>query len=387
LLKRSIDLIDPLDLTIKEKIVRNAKRACIVFAVAAVALSTLDLMNIRSAANAAKFVDGNRQRFADLPDLIRTGIQSIALASPAPSAVAMIPRGEIAMTVRPTLTAAVESRITNDASPVAEFAATRVTNDASPVAELAAVDHMDAVEFAMDSSPSWKNSQSPFLAAPAPAPESAPEPIILASADPAPLQLPPIAPTTVSLPMSDPIPLDMVPLPRPAPGAPPPSPAELLHLEGKSYAKAERCLANAIYFEARSEPVSGQIAVAQVVMNRVFSGFYPNDVCSVVYQNANRHLACQFTFACDGKSKIINERGAWARANRIAKQTLDGMLYVAAVGPATHYHAVYVRPNWVREMHKMARYGIHNFYRPIAWGNGADEPVWGTAALAQAKKK
>ena len=82
MLKRSIDLIDPLDLTIKEKFFRNAKRACIVFAVAAVALSTLDLMNIRSAANAAKFVQSNRQRVADLPDLIRTGIQSIALASP-----------------------------------------------------------------------------------------------------------------------------------------------------------------------------------------------------------------------------------------------------------------------------------------------------------------
>jgi hypothetical protein len=370
LLKRSIDLIDPLDLTIEQKIFRNAKRVCIVFAISAVALSALDLMNIRSVKNAGEFFHGNRARFADLPDLILSGVQSIALASPAPSAVAMIPRGEIAMTVRPIRTAAVEPRI---------------TNDASPVAELAAAHYLDAVEFAMDSPPSWKNSELPFVAAPAPAPESAPEPIILASADPAPLPLPPI--TQASLPMSAAIPLDEVPMPRPAPGAPPPSPAELLHLEGKTYAKAERCLANAVYFEARSEPVSGQIAVAQVVMNRVFSGFYPNDVCAVVYQNANRHLACQFTFACDGKSKIINERGAWARANRIAKQTLDGMLYVAAVGPATHYHAVYVRPNWVREMHKMARYGIHNFYRPIAWGNGADEPVWGTAALAQAKKK
>ena len=47
----------------------------------------------------------------------------------------------------------------------------------------------------------------------------------------------------------------------------------------------------------------GQIAVAQVVMNRVFSGYYPNNVCGVVYQNAHRHLACQFTFACDGKSR------------------------------------------------------------------------------------
>ena len=160
-----------------------------------------------------------------------------------------------------------------------------------------------------------------------------------------------------------------------------------MHLDGKSYAKAERCLANAIYFEARGEPVAGQIAVAQVVMNRVFSGFYPNNVCGAIYQNAYRHLACQFTFACDGRSKAIDERGTWARANRIAKQTLDGKLYKSRVGASTHYHAVYVHPIWVREMRKMASYGIHNFYRPIAWGNGSDEPIWSSAGLAQARKK
>jgi spore germination cell wall hydrolase CwlJ-like protein len=78
----------------------------------------------------------------------------------------------------------------------------------------------------------------------------------------------------------------------------------------KDYAKAERCLANAVYFESRSEPVRRQMAVAQVVLNRVFSGFYPKDVCGTVYQNASRYLACQFTFACDDKRKLINERGA-----------------------------------------------------------------------------
>src|SRR6202007_2378317 len=66
------------------------------------------------------------------------------------------------------------------------------------------------------------------------------------------------------------------------------SPAQRLGLEGKPRAKAEKCLADAVYFEARGEPLKGQQAVAQVVMNRVFSGYYPNDVCGVVYQNANR---------------------------------------------------------------------------------------------------
>ena len=186
-----------------------------------------------------------------------------------------------------------------------------------------------------------------------------PAPIIFAKADATPIDLPAIMP--VSLPMPAATLPEPVPLPRRPPGPPPPSPAELLHLEGKSYAKAERCLANAIYFEARGEPVAGQIAVAQVVMNRVFSGFYPNNVCGVIYQNANRHLACQFTFACDGRSKAINERGAWARANRIAKQTLDGQLYELRVGASTHYHAVYVHPIWVREMRKMARYDIDDY--------------------------
>jgi hypothetical protein len=170
------------------------------------------------------------------------------------------------------------------------------------------------------------------------------------------------------------IPLKDVPLPR---AAPPMSPADRLSLKGKDYSRAERCLANAIYFEARSEPIRGQMAVAQVVINRVFSGFYPNDVCGVVYQNANRHLACQFTFACDGKSKAITERSHWAVANRIARQTLDGQIYVPEVGKSTHYHAAYVHPNWAHEMRRLVRFGLHSFYRPYAWGNGSEEPVWG----------
>src|SRR5205814_10673338 len=100
----------------------------------------------------------------------------------------------------------------------------------------------------------------------------------------------------------------------------PKSPAERLNLSGAKRAKAEKCLANAVYFESRSEPVRGQIAVAQVVMNRAFSGYYPNDVCGVVYQNAHRHLACQFTFACDGIPDVVNDADAWERAKRISRE-------------------------------------------------------------------
>jgi len=118
--------------------------------------------------------------------------------------------------------------------------------------------------------------------------------------------------------------------------------------------------------------VRGQIAVAQVVMNRAFSGFYPNDVCGVVYQNAHRHLACQFTFACDGIPDVVNDADAWERAKRISRETLDGKLWLPEVAKATHYHASYVRPYWVRAMQKNAKIGLHSFYRPR---NGATGPI------------
>jgi spore germination cell wall hydrolase CwlJ-like protein len=159
----------------------------------------------------------------------------------------------------------------------------------------------------------------------------------------------------------------------------PKSPAERLGLAGPTRAKAEKCLANAVYFESRDEPVRAQIAVAQVVMNRVFSPFYPNDVCGVVYQNANRHLACQFTFACDGVPDVVTEPAAWARATHIARDVLDGKLWMPDVAKSTHYHDYWAHPNWVGEMKRMDRLGGLIFYRPRAWGDGASEPVWGNA--------
>ncbi len=168
----------------------------------------------------------------------------------------------------------------------------------------------------------------------------------------------------------------------------PMSPAERLGLDEKSRAKSEKCLAEAIYFESRGEHVRGQMAVAQVVLNRVFSGKYPNTVCGVVYQNAHRHLACQFTFACDGIPDVIREPDMWERAKTIAAEMLDGRLWLPEVGKATHYHAYWVRPDWVREMTKMHKLGVHTFYRPRAWGDGADAPEWGDAdATSESAKK
>ena len=157
----------------------------------------------------------------------------------------------------------------------------------------------------------------------------------------------------------------------------PRSPSERLSLSGVKRIQAEKCLASAIYFEARDEPVTAQIAVAQVVLNRVFSPYYPNDVCGVVYQNKHRHLACQFTFACDGKSEAIKEPEPWERAARIARDSLDGKLWMPHVAKSTHYHDDWARPNWVPEMKKMDKLGGLIFYRPRNWGDGAEEPSWG----------
>jgi spore germination cell wall hydrolase CwlJ-like protein len=113
-------------------------------------------------------------------------------------------------------------------------------------------------------------------------------------------------------------------------------------------------------------------------MNRAFSGYYPNDVCGVVFQNVHRFLACQFTFACNGKPLVASSQTMWSRAMRIAEETLDGKLWLPEIGKATHYHADYVHPWWARTMNKHAKIGLHIFYRPRLWGDGADKPSWGS---------
>jgi spore germination cell wall hydrolase CwlJ-like protein len=164
------------------------------------------------------------------------------------------------------------------------------------------------------------------------------------------------------------------------------TPAERLGLfEGKARAKSEKCLSEAVYFEARGEAVRGQIAVAQVVMNRAFSGYYPTTVCGVVYQNKHgRPFECQFTFACDNIPDVVREPDMWERAKKIAKAMLDGQVWLPEVGKSTHYHAYWVHPSWVSEMKRMYKYGVHTFYRPKAWGDGSDAPSWGTPAQTAA---
>ncbi|MGA7806653.1 cell wall hydrolase [Bradyrhizobium sp.] len=164
------------------------------------------------------------------------------------------------------------------------------------------------------------------------------------------------------------------------------TPAERLGLfDRKARAKSEKCLSEAVYFEARGEAVRGQIAVAQVVLNRAFSGYYPTTVCAVVYQNKHgRPFECQFTFACDNIPDVVREPDMWDRAKKIAAAMLDGQIWLPEVGKSTHYHAYWVHPSWVSEMKRMYKYGVHTFYRPKAWGDGSDAPSWGTPAQTAA---
>lgn len=127
--------------------------------------------------------------------------------------------------------------------------------------------------------------------------------------------------------------------------------------------RERRCLAEAVYFESRSEPEAGQAAVAQVVLNRVQSGLYPSSICGVVYQNRHHYKACQFSFACEGKSLRITEQESWATAVRIANEVMDGRTYISDVGRSTHYHATYVKPRWARALTRMDMIGRHIFYR------------------------
>jgi hypothetical protein len=304
LLTRSID--PDYGPTIEEQLSRGAKRLCFLLAGMALTIATLDLMNVRVVEAATEYIHDTRVNVADIPGDIGARLQNISFTWSEPQGAEMIvpiPRSDVAkLPDRPPARLALAKQTP--------------TSGPSPVAALADARHLDAIEVAMAAPPSLTsgtgNIETPAMDAMAHASAAVtPDvPFRLASAD-ATTMPSSLAETgaTVSLRQIS-LPSQIAILPPPAPGVPPASPAERLHLEGKARTKAERCLANAIYFEARSEPLKGQIAVAQVVMNRVFSGFYPNDVRGVIYQNAHRHLACQFTFACDGKSKAINERGA-----------------------------------------------------------------------------
>ena len=135
-------------------------------------------------------------------------------------------------------------------------------------------------------------------------------------------------------------------------------------------AEAIVCLALNVYHEAKNQSLSGQIAVAEVVMNRVADSRYPNNVCDVVKQGLTYRWnpgfpirnKCQFSWYCDGKSDVAKEKDAWEEALSVAKGVYHGYLDAYLEG-ATHYHAYYVNPSWAETKTYITRIDDHIFYR------------------------
>jgi spore germination cell wall hydrolase CwlJ-like protein len=123
-----------------------------------------------------------------------------------------------------------------------------------------------------------------------------------------------------------------------------------------------KCLREAIYHEARGETLAGQFAVAEVILNRVDAANFPGSVCGVVNQGVGNGRGCQFSYACNGRSRAMHERRAREIASRIAQVMLSGAPRQLTDG-ATHFHARHVRPNWARVYEQTARIGAHTFYR------------------------
>ena len=151
--------------------------------------------------------------------------------------------------------------------------------------------------------------------------------------------------------------------------APSAAPAEpFAHRGGEDdQARALECLTAAVYYEARSESLDGQRAVAQVVLNRSRHPAFPASICGVVYQGSARRTGCQFSFTCDGSMARRRNPSDWARAREIAASALNGEVF-APVGNATHYHTRAILPYWASSLTRSTVIGAHIFYR---WKGGA----------------
>ena len=130
----------------------------------------------------------------------------------------------------------------------------------------------------------------------------------------------------------------------------------------RNAARERRCLAEAIYYEARSETLAGQMAVAEVVINRSRHRAYPDTICGVVYQGAERRTGCQFTFTCDGSMINAPYGRGWERAQNVADHALMGFAR-PVTNRATHYHTTAVDPVWNDSLVRTRRIGSHIFYR------------------------
>ncbi|WP_226015760.1 cell wall hydrolase [Novosphingobium sp. FKTRR1] len=139
--------------------------------------------------------------------------------------------------------------------------------------------------------------------------------------------------------------------------------------------RAVDCMTAAIAYEAGNQPVQGQEAVAQVILNRMRHPRFPKTVCGVVFSGSDRTTGCQFTFTCDGSLYRRLRAETFATARAVALSVIDGISPDRVHG-ATHYHADYVLPYWAATGTAVAKIGAHIFYRmPGDGGPGAGDPV------------
>ncbi|MBN8608125.1 MAG: cell wall hydrolase [Caulobacterales bacterium] len=142
----------------------------------------------------------------------------------------------------------------------------------------------------------------------------------------------------------------------------PAAPEQSAPAEPQIDVRQHACLSQAIYYEARGESQRGQVAVAEVIMNRTRSRAYPNSICGVVYQGSHRATGCQFTFTCDGSLGQRPRGRAWDRAQRVATAVMLGYTRPITQG-ATHYHTHAVNPVWNSGLVETVNVGSHVFYR------------------------
>jgi spore germination cell wall hydrolase CwlJ-like protein len=162
---------------------------------------------------------------------------------------------------------------------------------------------------------------------------------------------------------------------------PPAAPFVLATLSPVDRARAETCLAMAVYYEAANQGPDGEAAVAQVVLNRLRNPLFPKTVCGVVFQGSNLPTGCQFTFTCDGSLARPPSASGWRAATEIAKRALNGYV-MRDVGEATHYHTIWVVPYWQTTVLKVAQLGAHVFYR---WNGPLGQPAAFTGAYVGAE--
>jgi spore germination cell wall hydrolase CwlJ-like protein len=124
------------------------------------------------------------------------------------------------------------------------------------------------------------------------------------------------------------------------------------------------CLAEAMYYEAVGEGTNGQKAVAEVILERVQNRNYPNTICEIVHQGAERRTGCQFSYTCDGSLKRPKNAVAWRRVRSLASEIMEGAVRLGSLtGRATHFHTVNVQPVWASELERTTQIGNHIFYR------------------------